>query len=276
MDIGIIADSGCDLRLEEAKKVGVTIVPLTLTLGEENFIDDDTLELEDFRKQMYAFEGPMKSACPSPGAFLEAFRTKRKGFCVTISEVLSGTYNSAVLAAGMAQEEGVEVEVLNTKSASAGQTLVVYKLKDLMESGLGMDEIRRSILEFIDRMKTYFVLDNMDMLIKNGRMNKVTGKIITALGVRPIMGGDAGGNIALYSYARSTKQLIDRMTHFIKESGRKVEGERLIIAHNNNLELASKLKEAIASAHPFKEILLVATGGISSMYSADKGIVLSF
>ena len=276
MEIKVIVDSGCDIPVEDELAHGVEIVPLSLTIGDQVLIDDDKLDMDMLREKMHEFQGKTVTACPSPGSFREAFMKAPESFCVTISEKLSGSYNSAVLAKDMAAEDGRRVHVINSKSASAGEALIAYKLLELIEARLGFEAIREQIEEFVSGVKTYFVLENLDNLIKAGRLNKVAGKLISALNIRPIMGEDGKGNITFNSYARSRKQILEKMAGFIKESGKQTKGENLVISHNNNMEMAVSLKELIAGRYDFKKIIIVPTRGIATLYSCDKGIVMAF
>jgi fatty acid-binding protein DegV len=125
-------------------------------------------------------------------------------------------------------------------------------------------------------MKTYFVLENLDVMVKNGRLHKITSKLLTALTIRPILGSDGDGNVALFSHARGQKQAVEKLADTIEKSGKNTEGETLVIAHCNNISMAERLKELIAVRYAFRDIWIVATRGISSMYASDKGIIMAF
>lgn len=275
-DMKIIADSSCDISPEEKERLEVALVPLTLTLGEQEFVDDDALDLPDFMARMKAYQGKVSSACPSPGAFQEAFQAAGSSICITISEKLSGTYQSALLGKELAEKEGARAEVVDSKSASAGEVLLVYKIREWMEESLPYQEIAERARAFADTMKTYFVLDSVENLVKNGRMNKVVGTLVQVLGVKPIMGADGEGNIALFGHARGRRQILEKMAGLVKESGKETEGELLVIAHNNNWPLARELEGLIRGAYRFRDVLVVQTRGISSMYANDKGLVMAF
>lgn len=276
MDIKVIVDSGCDIPAQDALANNVEIVPLSLTVGEEILLDDDELDLEALREKMHLFQGKTVTACPSPGSYSEAFMKAAESFCVTISENLSGSFNSAVIARDMVAEEGHVVHVINSKTASAGEALIAYKLLEMIEDRMSFQMIKEQIEEFVDGVRTYFVLESLENLIKAGRLNKVAGKLISALNIRPIMGEDGKGNIAFNSYARSRKQILEKMAGFIKESGKPTKGENLVISHNNNLDMAQSLKELIAGRYDFKKIIIVPTRGIATLYTCDKGIVMAF
>lgn len=276
MGYKIIADSCCDLTSELRQKLDIVSVPLSLNLGNESFIDDDDLNLPEFMEKMKNFNGKIGSACPSPGIYMDAFVKAVTSFAITISGNLSGSFASAMLGKSLAEEKGANVHVFDSKSASAGQVLVALKLHRMISDGIHNSKIVSSIESFIKEMKTYFVLDNIDNLVKNGRLGKIAGKIISALQIKPIMGSDGDGNIALFSHARGQNQIIDKLSDTIDKSGRSTDGESMVITHCNNPGLAEKLLNSISERYNFKEILVVPTRGISSMYANDKGIVMAF
>lgn len=272
----IVADSCCDITVEEENEYGIKIVPLTLYLGDESFVDNNELDLEDFKHKMSLYTERIRSACPSPGEYKEAFLKDEKTFCITLSTNLSGSYNSAILGKELAEEEGGRVEVIDSKSASAAEALIVYELIDQIKAGNEYENITKNILEFIKNMKTYFVLENLDNLMKNGRLNKITGKIITALHVSPIMGADNDGNIKLYNYGRTKKQIIDKMVNMVKDVKPVGDTFKLVIAHNNNIEMAEKVQSSLKEVFNSIIVKIVPTRGISSMYADNKGIVIAF
>lgn len=276
MEYKIIADSCCDLTPQLKQQLGVTTVPLTLILGDTAFVDDDTLDLVDYMDKMKNYSGKIGSACPSPGMYKDTFVGNHVSFAVTLSSNLSGSYASANMGKTLAEEEGADVHVFDSKSASAGQLLLAVKIRKMIDAGMHKSKIITSIESFIQEMKTYFVLDNLDNLVKNGRMNKIAGKLISVLHIKPIMGSDGDGNIALYSHARGQKQIVEKLLHFIEKSGRSTDGESMVITHCNNSGLADMLLSAIRTRFHFNEILVVPTRGLSSMYANDKGIVMAF
>lgn len=276
MDYRIITDSCCDLTPELIKETGAITIPLTMTLGEKSFIDDENLDLPQFMKEMKDCTERIGSASPSPLLYKNAFQGLFTSFAVTLSNNLSGSYSSAMLGKALAEEEGADVHVFNSKCASAGETLIVLKIHKMINEGFQKSKIISSIENFINEMKIYFVLDNIDNLVKNGRLNKITGKLISVLNIKPIMGVDGEGNITLHSHARGQNQIIEKMADTIEKSGRPTELETMVITHCNNPGLAEKLMNAVKNRYHFREILIIPTRGLSSMYANDKGIVMAF
>lgn len=276
MQYKIVVDSCCDLTPELNERLEAFSVPLSLTLGDESFIDDETLDLEDFMVRMKNCTGKIGSACPSPETYKNAFTGPYSFFAVTLSANLSGSYSSAMVGKSLAEEEGGDVHVFDSKSASAAEVLIALKIRKMISEGIHKTGIISSVENFIKEVKTYFVLQNLDNLVKNGRMGKIKGKLISALNIKPIMGADGDGNIALFSHARGQNQIIERMADMIRKSGKRTEGESLVISHCNNPGLAEKLMQEIKKRYHFEEILVLPTGGLSSLYANDKGIIMAF
>lgn len=276
MDQKIVVDSCCDVTEELCRDYNITSVPLTITLGDVSITDDDSLDLPQFMEDMKNCKSRVGSAAPSPALYKEAFMEAPISYAVTLSSNLSGSYASAMVGRDMAQEEGADVHLFDSKSAAAAEVLLAVKIGEMIKAGVHKAEIITSIEAFIKQMKTYFVIENIENLLKNGRMNKITGTMITILGIKPIMGEDGDGNIALFSHARGEKQIIEKMADTIKQNGRNTEGQYIVISHCNNPGLAEKLMTEIKRRYAFGKILIVPTKGISSMYVNNKGLIMAF
>lgn len=278
MEFKIIGDSCLDLTPELKTQLKIKKIPLSLMLGDEENIDDETLNLPEFMAKMKSCTEHVGSACPSPAAYAEAFESDVPVFAVTLSASLSGSYESAVMGGNIAVENGTcpKFHVFNSKSASCGETLIAMKIRDLESEGHDFDEIVKIVEEFIDSMKTYISLESLDNLIKNGRLGKIPAKILSAAHVKLIMHADNTGNIGLSSYAMGAKQKISRLISLIEKSCKRTEGERIVITHCCAAELAKKVAEAVQARFKFGEIHVIATGGLSSLYANEGGIVVAF
>lgn len=277
MENQIIVDSCCDLTGELKKKHNIKSIPLTMRLGTKEFVDDGSLSMEMFMEEMGKCKEKVSSASPPPALYMEAMQPGKTNYVITLSKELSGSYSSAMMGGLDAKEKGVsDVHVFDSKSASAGETLIAIKLHELISQGYSQKDIVSRIKAFIDNMKTYFVLENYDNLRKNGRMSRVQGMLVQVLNMKLIMGSDGKGNIALFEKARGIKQLLQKLLDMIYKSEKDSSGETLVISHCNNLELADRLKAEIKQRFNFKEIFVVPTGGLSSMYADNKGIIMAF
>lgn len=277
MEYRIVADSSCDLNKELEQKMDVFMVPFKIDVEKESFIDDETLEVSDLIKAMKASPNPIKTSCPSPGDFVAEYRKADTVFVVTISEQLSGTYNSAIVAKDMIKEEDENkfVHVFNSKSASVGETLTAMKIKECIDENLSVTQIVEKVEQFIEDMKTYFISEDLSNLIKNGRISKTQGLIANVLNIKPIMAADKTGNIVAIEKVRGSKKAFKRLGEIIGESGVKFEDRIVAISHADALEKAIDLKEDLMK-YNFKDIIIVETKGLSTAYVNDGGIILAF
>lgn len=278
MDYRIVADSSCDLLEGMEEEFKIDLVPFNITVEGREFRDDDTMDTSDLIKAMRASPNPVKTSCPSPGDFLEHYRKAKNIFAITISSELSGTYNSASLAKDMVRDEDPEkfVHVFNSKSASVGETLTAIKIDELIKKGLNPKEIVEKTEEFIKGMKTFFILESLDNLVKNGRISKTKGLIASVLNFKPIMGEDGKGNIELKENIRGSKKAFNRLVEIIGETKENFEDKVLAISHANALEKAMDLKEKIEKTYNFKEVIVVETKGLSTAYAYDGGVILAY
>jgi DegV family protein with EDD domain len=273
----IVADSSCDLNSELQEKLNVSLVPFKIDVEDNTFIDDDNLDPMDLINAMKASQNPIRTSCPSPGDFVAKYRDANTVFVITISSKLSGTYNSALLAKEMVNEEFPDkfIHVFDSKSASVGESLIAIKIKELIDGNLSNLEIVEKVEKYIKEMKTYFILESLDNLIKNGRISKTKGLIANVLNLKPIMGAN-DGDIELVENVRGSKRAFKRLADIIGESGVKFEERTLAISHANAIKLGESLRKEIQEKYNFKDVILVTTAGLSAGYAYDGGIILSF
>lgn len=273
----IIGDSCTDIT-EEMKKEGlVSLVPLTLTIEGEDFVDDETFNQQAFIAKMKASPECPKSACPSPERYMQEFEGQEECYVITLSSRLSGSYNSAMVAKEMYLEEHPEakIEIVDSRSASCGQMLLAVKLKELKEKGLDFSAVKEKITEFRDNMETKFVLESLENLRKNGRLGRVTFAICNVLNIRPVMAAD-DGEIIKIDQVRGHNKALMRMIEFIEKDAKDVANKILGIAHCNNRERAELVKREILKRLPFKDCIIVNTAGVSTLYANDGGIIVSY
>jgi DegV family protein with EDD domain len=278
MGIKIIADSSCDLSDELKKQINVTIAPLILSLGDKTFIDNENLDVRSYVKEMGLCKTSPKTACPSPNDYMKMYEGPESTFVVTLSNALSGSYNSAVLAKDIFKEDigNKFIHVFDSLSASAGETLIVLKIYELGKLNLCDMDIVDKVTSYIKDMRTFFLLENLEHLAKAGRLNPIVAKIASMLSIKPIMGGAEDGSIKLIEKSRGYKKAFRRLVEIIGEEGKNLEGKILGIAHCNCLERALALKDEVLNIYNFKDIIIVEMSGLSSTYADDGGIVIAF
>jgi DegV family protein with EDD domain len=274
----IVGDSCCDLTKEIKERFDISTVPLFIDIGDQHFIDDENLDREKLLEAMRNSTEVPKTASPGPKPFLNLYEKYENAFVVTLSKELSSSYQNAVLAKNILLEEAKDkfVKVFNSFSASVGETMIAYKIGELIEAKLGRDEIINKAEKYIEEMKTLFVLDSLDNLIKAGRMGKLKGEFASLLNIKPILAGTREGTITLLDKARGSKNAIKKLIDKIGEVGNNLKDKVLGIAHCNALERAEYIKKEAAKRYNFRDIIIVETAGISTVYANEGGVILAF
>ena len=276
--IRIVADSSCDLNEELKERLNLTHVPLTITLGDVHYRDDENLDVSKMLDDIDKYPEAAKSTCPSPQDFIDAFKEKGSVFVVTMTAALSGTYNSARLAKDLfMQEHGDKfIHIFNSKGSSVRETLIAIKIKELIDAKLTENEIVDKVNHYIENQKYFFQLGNLDTMIKNGRITKLKGMFANVLNIKPILFANDNGEVELYANIRSEKKSIRTFVDLIGEHCEDISEKILGISHCEALEKAEALKKAIEEKYSFKEIVIVPTRGLSSTYMNRGGITISF
>lgn len=277
MKYKIIVDS-CGELTDEMKASGCfETASLSIEVAGHHIIDDETFDQADFLKKVAESEECPKSSCPSPERYMEGYHCEaERVYAVTLSAELSGSYNSAVLGKNLYHEEYGEkdIYVFNSRSASVGETLIAMKIAECEEAGMSFQEVIDTVEAYIASQNTYFVLETLDILKKNGRLKGIKAVVATALNIKPVMGATPEGTILQLSQARGIKKalakMVDEIGNDLKESEKKI----LAISHCNCRERAESVKEMLVSKAKFKDVVILDTAGISSMYAADGGIIV--
>jgi DegV family protein with EDD domain len=279
MSYKIIGDSCLDLTADLKKDPHFQIIPLTLQVGNTHVIDDETFDQKSFLELVKSSSECPKTACPSPELYKEAFECDADHiFVITLSEHLSGSYNSAVLGKRLYEEEhgndGKKIAVLGSDSASSGQLNIALYIQSLCQASLPFEEIEEKAKTFIKNMKTYFVLESLDTLRKNGRLTGLQAFFATALNIKPVMGATSGVIIKL-DQARGINKALTRMVEIAIKDGGDTRDKVLAIAHCNNPERAEFVKQEMLKHAVFKDVIIVGTAGVATVYANDGGIILT-
>ena len=278
MSFHIVADSCCELTADMKKRENIEIAPLTLEVGGESILDDETFDQKYFLKRVAECPECPKSACPSPDYFRKSFLNgAERCYAVTLSAQLSGSYNSAVLGANLAQEENedLKIHVFNSRSASIGETLIVKKIVECEEAGMSFERVVETVELYISTQHTYFVLENLETLRKNGRLSKTKALVASALKIKPVMGATSEGDIVQLDQARGINKALMKMVDAVVNDAQHVETKTLAVSHCNCPERAEMVKEALLERLAVQDVFVLDTQGVSSMYANDGGIIIA-
>lgn len=253
-------------------------VPLTLTVGNEDIVDDESFNQAEFLEKVAQCPECPKSSCPSPEKYRQAFDCDAEHvYAITLSANLSGSYNSAVLGRNLLLEDKPEkkVHVFNSCSASAGETLIAMKIEECEEVGMEFEQIVETVEEYIQSQNIYFVLENLETLRKNGRLSNIKAFVASALKIKPVMNGTPEGTIVQLDQARGINKALVKMVDYVVENAKDSANKVLAITHCNCASRAEIVKEEILKRIEVKDVVVLDTAGVSSMYANDGGIIVS-
>ncbi len=276
----IIIDS-CGELTEELKSDGhYETVSLEMEVNGYRIVDDETFDQLDFLKRVKESPVGPKSSCPSPERYMQAFEGEADHvYVVTLSKELSGSYNSAELAKNLFEEEhgkdAKKIYVFNSRSASIGETLIGMKVQECEEKGLAFEETVQAVEKYISEQHTYFVLETLETLRKNGRLSNLKAFVANALNIKPVMGSTDEGTICQLGQARGMNKALKKMVEELIAGAKDCENRILAISHCNCPQRAQAVKEEIERLTKFKKIIIVDTAGISSMYANDGGVIMA-
>ncbi|MGI6000706.1 dihydroxyacetone kinase [Lachnoclostridium sp. An131] len=277
MSYKIIVDSCGELPDRCKKDPHFESVPLVLDIDGYSIVDDETFDQGDFLKRVAASPNCPKSSCPSPERYMQAYDCDADNvYAVTLSAELSGSYNSAELGRKLYEEEKGEknIYVFNSRSASIGETLIALKVEECEKAGLGFREVIEKVEAYIEAQHTYFVLESLEALRKNGRLSNLKAFVANALNIKPVMGSTPKGTICQLDQARGINRALKKMVDYIVDGVKSPEEKTLAISHCNCPERAQMVKEEILKRVSVKDVIVLDTAGISSLYASDGGVIV--
>lgn len=279
MSYKIVVDSCCELPQEYKDDPRFQIIPLGLQVGDWHIMDDENFNQAEFLQKVASTEECPKSSCPSPEKYMESYRTEAEHvYVVTLTAKLSGSYNSAMLGKSLYEETYGEkkIHVVDSKTASGGESQIALKAMELEESGkYTFEEIVEKLESYRDKMETYFVLDNLDFLKKNGRLTGLKALAATTLNIKPILKA-IDGEIAQAGQAVGVKKALAKMSEMIVEKMEKTGHDVMVITHCNNFKRAETVRDLILKKTDLiKKVIIMDTAGVASLYAADGGVIVT-
>ena len=279
MKYEIIADSGCDLKnLEQIGENQITFcrAPLTLAVGEREFVDNNWLDVSEFMREMEEYQGRTGSAAPSPQEWYHAYEQAQEVFAVTITGTLSGSYKSAMAARDMILETEPQkkIHVFDSKSAGPGMTLLVKKIQECIQNGMEFDEIVAYIEQYQKQTHLLFVLESLDNFVKNGRVSKLVGGMAGLLGIKILGCASEEGTLEVLQKCRGKRSAYEKLVEEMIKKG--FHGSKVIISQCFNEERADDISALIKNIFPHCDITIMPTSGLCSYYAERGGILLAF
>lgn len=277
MSYKIVVDSCGELTERCKADPHFESVPLSMQVDDHMIVDDDSFDQADFLKRVAMSPNCPKSSCPSPERYMEAYRCEADHvYAVTLSGNLSGSYNSAVLGKNLYLEEYGEkkIHVFDSCSASVGETLIALKIEECEKAGMSFEETVEAVNAYRDEQNTYFVLETLEVLRKNGRLSNLKAFVANALNIKPYMGATPDGQIIQLGQTRGMNRAVLKMIDCLVDEVKNPENKIVAISHCNCPTRAEMAKNEILKRIQVKDVVILDTKGISSMYASDGGLIM--
>lgn len=279
----LFTDSGCDLPVELLKERNIQLIEMECTIDGLSFsLFGGELSIEQFYARMRDGSMPI-TAQINPAAFEEAFRPYlEKGISVLylgFSSGLSGTFSSAVIAANEQNKQYPDAKVLvvDTKSASLGQGLLVYEAANKKEEGLTLEELADFVQENCQRYCHYFTVDSLFHLHRGGRVSRATAIMGTMLSIKPILHVDEQGHLINFSKTRGRKAALGALTESMKKKFNPKLGTTVFISHGDCRAEADEVADAVKAAFPEANVKIINfIGPVIGTHSGPGTVALFF
>lgn len=274
-NVRLIVDSSANTLSDPARNLEV--VPLILTFGEENLLDDENLNISDFLTKMEVNQEAGKTAAPSIQRWLDALDGAEQAIIVTITSGMSGTYSSALQARDIYLESHPLAKIIVVDSRSAGPELelIIEGIEEMLQDPkLRFADLESKIAEYRTKTNLLFLLQSLRNLSLNGRVSPAVAKLAGLLKINLIGTASVDGDLKPLTKARGMKKALKELVKQMEEN--KYQGGRVIIDECENLTDAEKLKELILEKYPEAKITIRPMRGLCSFYAERGGLMVAF
>ena len=280
----LVADTACDLftledneKKENEPEIDFATIPFSIRIGDTEYIDTESIPLEEMLTANENHSLSAQTACPSPEAWREQFEAPGPVLAFTISSALSGSYNSACTAKTMVQEEKPEkdIAVIDSKATGPEEAMLIWKARDLIRAGARtVQEVAEQLNREAEKLHTIFALASYHNLIRAGRVSRLIGFIAGHLGFWGIGIGDDKGEIAIRGKARGSRHMVRFLVDEVRRVG--LAGKQIVISHCQNEKDALSLRDQLQEAFAGVKVVVMATRGLDSFYAERRGLIVGF
>lgn len=238
MAVAVVTDSTSDIDPARAARLGVTVVPLFVAFGDRSYRDYVDLSRADFYRKLLSERELPATSQPTAAMFEEAFTRQHAEelLCITISSHLSGTINSAQVAAD--RIIGRRVEIFDSQSASAGLGLMVLRACEMAGRGASLDEILAALEAERASQRLYACIPDLSHLQRTGRIGRAQAALGTLMRIVPVLSFENGEVVAkaqVRTFSRAQEAMLDLVLADVED----VAKARFVVMHTNAPELAA-------------------------------------
>lgn len=268
----IVADSSCDIW--ELNGVDFAVAPITISTDNKHYVDNQELDVHLMSEELAKYKDVSHTACPSVGSWLDCYEGYDEVFVVTLTGAMSGTYNSAMTAKGIYEEENenVKVHVFDSLSTGPEMRLLIEKLKEMIEEDLPFEEIVEKGQDYLKHSRLFFALKSLHNFAMNGRVSKTVASAIGVLNISIFATASEEGTIQQISKCRGEKKVVKSMIEHLEDAG--YHGGKVRISHADNLKLAHNVRDKILELYPHADIIVYPMGGLCTYYAEIGGLLV--
>lgn len=271
--IKIITDSTSYLEKDYCLQEDITVVPLNYIFGGKTHLEGFKGEFDEFYKELASSKDFPTTSQPAVGDFLEAFTAAfEEGYdeiiAILLSSKISGTYNSAVLAKNMLEDE--RITIIDSLSAASNLRFLVEDAVNMAKEGRSPKEIEEYINDKKERMKIYLTVDTLEYLARGGRLSSIQSTLGNLLNIKPII-QLKDGQLELLEKIRGKNKAMERIISYINE-----DVEKIGICHILNHREAEKLRDKLKVRFPQATIIIDELGPVVGSHLGPKAIGLCF
>lgn len=273
-NVRIVSDSASDLLT--LTRVEFAYAPMKMITAEREIVDDGNLDVAEAVRFFDGYKGKSKSSCPNPNDWLEAFGDAEDVFCVTITGGLSGSYNSACAAKLTYETEhpGRRVFVMDSLSAGPEITMTVWRLEEMLASGMEYEEVCREITEYQKQTGLAFMLKSLKNFANNGRVSPIIAKLVGLAGICIVGRASDVGTLEPVHKCRGEARSLDALVADMQARGWKK--GRVSIGYCNNEGAALRLKEILCQKSRDVSVEIHPLRGLCSFYAENGGLLVGF
>mgnify|MGYP000953043381 FL=1 len=271
MTFKILTDSTADLPESWTQEHDVQVLGLTIQLDGQTYetVGPDKLTSEQLLAKMESGSKPTTSQI-NVGQFEDVFRQyAQEGTAVlyvAFASALSGTYQSAVMAREMVLEDYPEaiITILDSKAASMGEGLLVMKAVEARAAGQSLEQTADLLQSLVPRVKTYFLVDDLNHLMRGGRISKAAALMGSLVNIKPIIAVTADGSLDSVAKVRGKKKAQAEVVRMTLE---RISEPLVVIAYAGEKEVAENVKEQILASGEVTEVLILPLGPVISTHT---------
>ena len=277
----IITDSGCDLPLEMRQQLDVNMVSLTLQFRGKELQDSVGEDITSLYEGLRAGEVASTSAVNPDtwsGIREAALQAGKDVLVLAFSSGLSTTYQSAVIASQDLKEKYPQrrIRVVDTRSASLGQGLLVWYACQKRDEGMTLDQLADWVEETKYRLCHWFTVDDLMYLKRGGRVSAATAIVGTMLGIKPVLHMDDEGHLINVGKVRGRKASIEALAEKLGQLGLPGQNKKVFICHGDCLEDAKRLEAIVKEKNGVEEAFIGYTGAVIGSHSGPGTLALFF